>query len=131
MLPERLRPTSFGLAVILSGLTGILLMLVGIGSILARLQLFGVGVGLMLLVYGGTIVAITWAAYRRASWAWGMLIAPALLNAITAWSFLDTTDTPQRIGAAIALVVTVATVIAGILPSTRLAMQGELIEEEH
>ena len=104
-------------------------MLVGIASILVRMQLFGFGVGIMLMLYGGTIVAIAWAAYKRWSLAWGLLIAPALLNAITAWSFLETDDVPQRVGAAVALVLTVATIIAGILPSTRLAIQGEPREE--
>lgn len=120
------QPWSFGLAITLTALTALAVVVIGIASILARPgEVFSLGVGLMLVLYGAIMFGIAWAAFRRHSWAWGLLVAAALLNAFAFGSFLDTNDTGQRVMAGVALAVTVATVISGILPSTRLAMQGE------
>ncbi|NLE96521.1 MAG: hypothetical protein GX596_00825 [Propionibacterium sp.] len=98
------------------------MVVAGIASILS-LDLFGLGVGVMLLVYGAIMCAIVYAAYRRHSWAWGLLVAVALLNGFSVGSFLETDQWSQRITIGIALIFIVAAGIASILPSTRLAMQ--------
>ncbi|SDL67003.1 hypothetical protein [Tessaracoccus oleiagri] len=121
--PQRLfQPVSLGLATTLTGLMGLAAVVAGFAAIASQFSRFGLGVGVMLIVYGAMMLAVTWAAYRRFAWAWGLLVATALLNAFTVGSFLETQDAAQRYGMAALLVVTVVAGVAAILPATRLAM---------
>lgn len=122
MLQRLFRPVSFGLATSLTGLAGLAAVVAGFAAIASQFSRFGLGVGVMLIVYGAIMLAITWAAYRRFAWAWGLLVATALLNAFTIGSFLETQDAAQRYGMAALLAVILVTGVAAILPATRLAM---------
>lgn len=116
-------PASFGLAVTLTGLTGVAVVVAGIVSIVSAPELFGLGIGIMLLVYGAIMLAIVYGAYRRFQWAWGLLVAIALLNGFSVGSFLATDQWSQRIAVGVMLIFIVAAGVASILPSTRMAMR--------
>lgn len=117
------RPVSYGLATTLTGLGGVGLVLWGIVSAVSAGDGIGVGIGVMLALYGAIMGAITWAAWRRYQWAWGLVIAAALLNAFAVGSFLGTDDPVQLAVVVPVFVLILVTGVAGILPSTRLAMQ--------
>jgi hypothetical protein len=122
-LQQVLRPWSYGLATTLTALTGVAVVVLGIVAIVSGGGRFGLMVGLALIIYGAIMLAVVWAALRRFVWAWGLLVATALLNAFTVGSFLQTRDTGQLVGAALVLLAVLVTGIAAIMPSTRLAMQ--------
>lgn len=118
-------PLSLGLATTLTGLTGVAAVVAGIASITASWDLFGFGVGTMLLIYGAIIMGIVWSAVRRRSWSWGLLVAVSLLNAFAVGSFLETDQWSQRIVIGLALIIIVAAGVAAVMPSTRRALLGD------
>lgn len=118
------RPPALGVAVLGAAVSGLGIVGVGIGSMAARNAGFSLGIGAVLIGYGALVLFGAWLGLRRNSWARGMIVAPALLHIATAVSFLQSDDTPQVIGASVALALLVATVVAAVLPSTRQALSG-------
>lgn len=118
------QPPALGIAVLGAAFSGFGIVGVGIGSIAAANAGFSLGIGAVLIGYGALVLFGAWLGVRRNSWARGMIVAPALLHIATAVSFLQSDDTPQVIGASLALVLLVATVVAAVLPSTRQALSG-------
>ncbi len=121
-------PPALGVAVVGAALSGVGIIGVGIGSMAAAHAGFSLGIGAVLIAYGALVLCGAWLGLRRNSWARGMIVAPALLHIATAVSFLQSDDTPQVIGASVALIVLVATVVAAVLPSTRHALGGPAVE---
>ena len=95
---------------------------VGVGSIAAAHAAFSLGIGAVLIGYGLLVLFGAWLGARRNPWARGLIVAPALLHIATAASLMQSADTSQVVGAAAALVLLVATVVAAVLPSTHRAL---------
>lgn len=125
MKPRLFEPPSLGIAVLGAALSGLAIIGFGIGSIASANAGFSWGIGAVLLAYGALVLFGAWLGVRRTPWARGMIVAPALLHIATAVSFLQSNDTPQVIGASVALVLLVGTVVAAVLPSTRTALGGQ------
>ena len=90
-----------------------------------RQALFSAGVGLMLVAYGLLVGVGAWAGIRRWPLARGLIVAPALLHVLVAGSLFTAGDLKQDVIAALILVVSLATLVAGVLPSTHRALAGE------
>lgn len=125
LLSHMFVPPSLGVAVVGAAVSGFGIIGVGIGSVAAANAIFSLGIGAVLLAYGALVLFGAYLGLRRNSWARGLIVAPALLHIATAVSFLQSEDVPQVIGASVALVLLVATVVAAVLPSTRQALGGQ------
>ena len=123
-------PPSLGIAVVGAALSGICIEAVGIGSMAAAHAGFSIGIGLVLVGYGALVLLGAWLGLRRNPWARGLIVAPGLLHIATAVSLLQSDDTPQQIGAGVALVLLVVTVVAAVLPSTRKALSSHTAPED-
>ncbi len=121
-LSHLFEPPSLGIAILGAALSGFGLIGVGVGSIAAANAGFSAGIGAVLIGYGLVVLLGAWLGLRRSPWARGMIVAPGLLHIATAVSLLQSDDTPQVVGAAVALVLLVATVVAAVLPATRAAL---------
>ncbi len=129
LLTRVFQPPALGVAVVGAALSGFGIIGVGIGSMAVAHAGFSLGIGAVLILYGALVLFGAWLGLRRNSWARGMIVAPGLLHIATAVSFLQSDDMPQVIGASVALVALVATVVAAVLPSTRHALGGQLETE--
>lgn len=119
---ERLRPWSYGTVVVLTGLSGLALLVVAIWSFLSHSEDLGISVGIMVLLYAVIILGITVAAWRRFAWSWGLLVGVALLNGFTASDFIRTEDPFQFWLSLLWLLVCITSAIAALLPGTRVAL---------
>lgn len=124
-LSHMFQPPSLGVAVLGAAFSGFGIVGVGIGSVAAAHAGFSLGIGAVLLAYGALVLFGAWLGVRRNPWARGMIVAPALLHIATAVSFLQSDDTPQVIGASVALILLVTTLVAAVLPSTREALGSQ------
>ncbi len=122
LLTHVFQPPSLGVAVVGAGLSGMGIIGVGIASMASANAGFSLGIGAVLISYGALVLFGAWLGVRRSAWARGMIVAPALLHIATAVSFMSSDDTPQVVGASVALVALVVTVVAAVLPSTREAL---------
>ena len=123
-LTRLFEPPSLGVAVLGATISGVAVVGVGIASIADARAGFSIGIGAMLIGYGLLVLLGAWLGLRRSPWARGLIVAPALLHIATAISLLSSDDTPQVAGAAVALVLLVATVVAAVLPATRRVLMG-------
>ena len=121
---------SLGVAVLGATLSGVAIVGVGIGSMASANAGFSLGIGAVLIGYGALVLCGAWLGLRRSRWARGMIVAPALLHIATAVSFMGSEDVPLRIGATVALVLLVVTVVAAVLPSTREALGAGLVQDQ-
>lgn len=122
-------PPALGVAVLGAALSGIGIVGLGVASVVDARAGFSVGIGAVLIGYGLLVLLGAWLGYRRSPWARGLIVAPALLHIATAVSLLQSDDTPQVIGAAVALVVLLATAVSAVLPSTSRALGGHAAPE--
>lgn len=118
------RPVSLGIAVIGTALSSLAVIGIGVASIAARFATFGIGIGIMLIVYGVLVGLGAWLGLKRIALARGLMVAPALLHLASAISLVGGGDTPQRIGAGIAAACFAVIVVAALLPGTRLALSS-------
>lgn len=118
------RPPGLGVAIVGTALSALALVVMGVASIASRWALFGVGIGVVLIVYGLLVGVGAWLGIRRLALARGMMVAPALLHLASALSLATSNGIPQRIGAVTAAVVFAGIVVAAILPSTRRALNA-------
>ncbi len=119
------RPVGLGIAVTGTALSALALLGMGVASITARWTTFGVGIGVVLIVYGLLVGAGAYLGMKRVPLARGMMVAPALLHLASAASFATSNDVPQRIGSGLAGVFFVVVVAAALLPSTRRALMED------
>lgn len=115
-------PVSLGIAVCGSGLTGIIIVAFGLGSIFSRGALFGLGVGLVLVGYGAMVTCGALLMARRVGFSLGLVVAPALLHLATLFSLMSAGDLPQTIGAALVALIVMATLVGALWPATRAAL---------
>lgn len=115
-------PVSLWVAVVGAGLAGLVVVAFGIASVASDHAAFSWGIGLFLIVYGAFVCLGAWLGWKRNSLARGLIVAPALLHIAIAVNLLTGGDTPQKVGAVLAILVFVATVVAAVLPSTREAL---------
>ena len=120
---SRLRPWSYGAAVVLTALTGVIVVGAAIWALLSHSQALGLSVGIVMLIYGAIILGVAWLAFLRQPLAWGLLVAVSLVNAFTAGSFIQTESQGQFWLALVWLIFAVITGICSILPTTRMALQ--------
>lgn len=120
------RPLSLWIAVAGSAASALAVVGVGVVSMVTNLGVFSIGVGLMLISYGLLMAAGAWLGWRRHQLSRGLIVAPALLNLAIVISLMGSGDVAQTTGAAVAAVVFVVTVVAAVLPSTRMALEGSL-----
>ena len=81
---------------------------------------FGAGVGAMLLIYAGLVALVGWLAIKGRSSAQGLLVASRLLHLVVLVSM-------QRSGGPVwfwALAVLPATVVASLVPQSRIWLRG-------
>lgn len=124
-LAHLFQPPSLGVAVLGATLSGIAVVGVGVGSMAVSGGAFSLGIGAVLIGYGALVLCGAWLGLRRSPWARGMIVAPALLHVATAVSVIQSGGGAQVIGASAALVVLVATVVAGVLPATHRALGSQ------
>ena len=122
-LRARLSPWPYGAAVVMTALTGFIILGAGVWSLISHTQALGLSVGIVLLIYGLIIMSVALLAWMRQPVAWGLLVAVSLLNACTAASFLQTESSGQWWLALSWLIFAIATGVFSILPQTRAALQ--------
>lgn len=123
-LRDLFRPPSLGIAVVGSTVAGLVVIGIGIASLFANHAAFSAGIGAVLVGYGLLVLLGPFFGIRRSPIARALIVAPALLHTATAVSLLQGGDVPQTVGAAIALVVFLVTIVAAVLPATRAALSG-------
>lgn len=121
----RSHPVSLWVALVCAALAGLVIVGFGIASVASDHAVFSWGIGLFLIVYGAFVCLGAWLGWKRNSLARGLIVAPALLHIAIAVNLLTGGDTPQKVGAGIAIVVFVVTVVAAVLPSTREALEDK------
>lgn len=117
-------PLSLWVALVGAAITGLVVVGFGVASVASDHAVFSWGIGLFLVVYGAFVCLGAWLAWKRNSLARGLIVAPGLLHIAIAVSLLSGGDTQQKVGAGVALLVLVATVVAAVLPSTREALEA-------
>lgn len=120
----RSHPVSLWVALVCAGLAGLVIVGFGVASVASDHAVFSWGIGLFLIVYGAFVCLGAWLGWKRNSLARGLIVAPALLHIAIAINLLTGGDTAQKVGAGIAIVVFVVTLVAAVLPSTREALEN-------
>ncbi|GAB3814245.1 hypothetical protein GCM10028820_09890 [Tessaracoccus terricola] len=115
---------SLWVALVCAGLAGLVIVGFGVASVASDHAVFSWGIGLFLIVYGAFVCLGAWLGWKRNSLARGLIVAPALLHIAIAINLLTGGDTAQKVGAGIAIVVFVVTLVAAVLPSTREALES-------
>lgn len=121
-LGDLFRPPSLGIAVVGAAVSGLALVGIGIASLASNHAMFSAGIGAVLIGYGLVVLLGAWLGWRRHPLARGLIVAPAILHIATAVSLIQGGDTAQTVGAVSALVVFLATAVAGIWPATHRAL---------
>ena len=117
-----LRRPLLGTCIVLTALTGVTIIAVGVASYLANTKTFGLGVAAVLAMYGLLLIGIAWAASRGHGWAVGLIVASSLLHALSVASFLTSQDRSQFV-----LMLFVAPFVAATLVTSVLAVgRGEM-----
>ena len=106
-------------AAILTLVTGLAFVGVGVASVASNSGVFGIGVAAMLIGYGVGLGAIAWATARGHRWALGMIVASSLLHALAVGSFLTSQDRTQIILMACVAPFVLATVVTSMLAVVR------------
>ncbi|MBB1483473.1 hypothetical protein H5392_06315 [Tessaracoccus sp. MC1865] len=117
-----LRRPLLAIPVILTALTGLAILGVAVGTLVANSRMFGIGVAAMLSVYGIALIAFAWLVVRGQRWALGLIVASSLLHAMVVYSLLGTDDRAQFIGALAVAPFILATVVTSVVAVGR----GEL-----
>ena len=117
------RPRSLIIAATGTAVAGVFILLVALGSLLQPHAGFSLGIGAILIVYGAAVCAGAWLAWRRSPFSWGLVVAPGLLHTAVALSLLTAGDLPQAVGAGVALLLFLTTLVAALWPSTRVALR--------
>lgn len=101
--------------IILTTLTGLALIGIGIASFVANTKLFGIGVAAMLCGYGALLILVAGLVLKGHPWALNLIVAAALLHLLVVGSFLTTQNRDQFVGALIVAPFIVATLITAVL----------------
>ena len=115
MTSRVLRRPLLAVCVILTALTGLVMIGIGVGAVAANSQRFGWGVATWLFIYGTAQLAIAWFVTRGSSLALGLIVASSLLHACAVGSFLTTPDRSQFVGMLIVAPFVLATVVTSVL----------------
>ncbi|MHA6524846.1 hypothetical protein [Tessaracoccus sp. G1721] len=110
-----LRRPLLAISVILTAVTGLAAVGIGVGALVVNSRLFAVGIAAVLIAYGASLLLIAWLVLKRFSWALGLVVASSLLHLMVVGSFLTTADRAQFIGSLIVAPFVLATVIASVL----------------
>lgn len=110
-----LRRPLLAVPVILTALTGVAVIGIGIASFIANTRTFGQGVAGVLIGYGLLLLGIAWGVTRRWSWALGLVVASSLLHLMVMGSLLTTDDRAQLTGSIIVAPFVLATVATSVL----------------
>lgn len=117
-----LRRPLLGICIILTALTGVAIIGVGIGSYAANPKTFGTGVMAVLVLYGLMLIGFAWAASRGHGWALGLIVASSLLHALSVGSFLTSDDRGQFVLMLVVAPFVLATVVTSVLATGRREM---------
>ncbi|GAA4900235.1 hypothetical protein GCM10025789_18280 [Tessaracoccus lubricantis] len=118
-----LRRPLLAVPVILTALTGLGILGVAVGALVANPERFGVGVALMLTIYGAALIAIAWLVARGQRWALGLIVASSLLHAMVVYSLMGTDDRAQFIGTLVVAPFVLATVVTSVVAVGRGEME--------
>lgn len=110
-----LRRPLLAISIVLTALTGLAAIGIGIGALVVNTRLFAVGIAAVLIGYGASLVLVAWLVLRRVSWALGLVVASSLLHLMVVGSFLTTADRAQFIGSLIVAPFVLATVVSAVL----------------
>ena len=121
---EVLRRPLLAVSVVLTALTGLAAVGIGVATLVVNSRLFGAGIAAVLVVYGASLMLIAWLVLKRQAWALGIVVAASLLHLMVVGSFLTTTDRSQFVGSLVVAPFVLATVIASVLAVGRREMEG-------
>ena len=121
---EVLRRPLLAVSVVLTALTGLAAVGIGMATLVVNSRLFGAGIAAVLVVYGASLMLIAWLVLKRHAWALGIVVAASLLHLMVVGSFLTTTDRSQFVGSLVVAPFVLATVIASVLAVGRREMEG-------
>lgn len=110
-----LRRPLLAICVILTALTGLGVLGVAVGTVVANSKLFGIGVALMLAIYGLSLIAFAWFTAKGHGWALGLIVGSSLLHLMVVYSLLTSTDRTQFIGTLVVAPFILATAITSVL----------------
>lgn len=110
-----LRRPLLAICVILTALTGLGVLGVAVGTVLANSRLFGIGVAAMLALYGVSLIAFAWFTAKGHGWALGLIVGSSLLHLMVVYSLLTSTDRTQFIGTLVVAPFILATAITSVL----------------
>ncbi len=114
-----LRRPLLAICVILTALTGLAVLGVAVGTVIANSQLFGIGVAAVLVLYGASLMAFAWFTAKGHSWALGLIVGSSLLHLMVVYSLLTSSDASQRLGTLIVAPFVLATAITAIIAVAR------------
>lgn len=101
-----------------TGVFAVVLAALAVTSLVSRHGTFSLGVTIMLAVYSLLIGFIAWSAWRCAMYAWGVLIASAVLHLLVALSSFSSNPLLWSV----VIVGCLAVIGGGLAPSTRRAL---------
>lgn len=110
-----LRRPLLAIPVILTALTGLGVLGVAVGTVLANNRLFGIGVAGMLVLYGLSLIAFAWFTAKGQGWALGLIVASALLHLMVVYSLVTSDDRAQFVGTLIVAPFILVTAVTAIL----------------
>lgn len=114
-----MKQPAVAVAVILTLLTGLAAIIIGIASFIANTRMFGVGVAAVLMIYGLVLIAMAVLTARGQGWALGIIVASSLLHTFVVGEFLLTDDRAQFVGSLIVAPFVLATLVASVLAAGR------------
>ncbi|MDO5678106.1 MAG: hypothetical protein Q4G35_11435 [Propionibacteriaceae bacterium] len=109
-----LRRPLLAICVILTGITGLAVLGVAVGTVIANSGLFGIGVAAVLVLYGLSLIAFAWFTAKGHAWALGLIVGSSLLHLMVVYSLLTSPDRTQMVGTLIVAPFILATAVTAI-----------------
>lgn len=110
-----MRRPLLAICVLLTAATGLAVIGVAVGTLLANSGLFGVGVAAMLLLYGASLLAFAWFTAQGHGWALSLIVGSSLLHLMVVYSLLTSSDRTQVVGSLVAAPFLLATAVTALL----------------
>ncbi|WCC80940.1 hypothetical protein O6R08_05715 [Cutibacterium equinum] len=114
-------PTSVVVAVVATWISAVTLAVVAVAVMVSGRNVFGAGVGAMLVIYAVLVALVGWLAIKGRSSAQGLMVASGLLHVIVLVS-LQRSGGPAWFWAMVVIPATV--VVASLLPRSRAWLRG-------
>ena len=109
-----LRHPILAVCVLLTAVAGFAVLGVAVATLVANHQLFGIGIAVILALYGASLVAFAWFTAKGHSWSLGLIVASSLLHLMVVYSLLTSADRAQFVGTIIVAPFVLVTVVTSI-----------------